>query len=143
MKQLKEIVANAKAENNLRVAVFVDAVDQAVNEHDDTLGILTAFRHAANSIGVEAGIVMNHKDHGGLSGDHYFLELIAEAELRFRKLSTGYELLRAASTVAAEEHSELLAEVEGAWEDLGQSDGKPRISPKLIALQKVLADDLS
>ncbi len=70
---------------------------QIIDAPDDQAAMLDAFRHAANSIGVEAGVHATHKPHGGMSGDHYFLELISEAELRFRKLSVKYERLRAAA----------------------------------------------
>jgi hypothetical protein len=72
-----------------------------IDAPDDQAGMLTAFRHAANSLGIEAGVIVSHVPHAdaqaSITGDHYFLELISEAELRFRKLSVRYERLRAAA----------------------------------------------
>ncbi len=67
----------------------------------DQASMLTAFRHAANSIGVEAGVVASHvhpsEIEASVIGDTYYLELISEAELRLKKLSIRYERLRAAA----------------------------------------------
>jgi hypothetical protein len=52
--------------------------------------MLTAFRHAANSIGIEAGVIAHHihqsETEASVCGDHYYLELIREAELRLKRL---------------------------------------------------------
>lgn len=117
MKTLKKIIADAKAENNLRVAIFVDTVAQAVREHDDTLGMLTAFHHSANSLAIEAGIIVSHVPHDeagkSVIGDIYFLRLLAESELRMRTLSTGYEKLRAAA-IGVDNTQERSKAVQGA-----------------------------
>lgn len=94
-------------ENKDEVIDFRD-LQRAVREHDNALGMLTAFRHAANSLALEAGIIVSHVPHDeagkSVIGDIYFLQLLAESELRMRTLSTGYEKLRAAvSRVASGE----------------------------------------
>jgi hypothetical protein len=77
-----------------------------IDAPDDQAGMLTAFRHAANSLGIEAGVIVSHVPHAdaqaSITGDHYFLELISEAELRFRKLSVRFERLRAAAVPATQ-----------------------------------------
>lgn len=55
-----------------------------IDTPDDQAGMLTAFRHAANSLGIEAGVICSHKAHGGLLGDHYFLELISASQQAMR-----------------------------------------------------------
>jgi hypothetical protein len=93
----------------LRLIVLGDNPDDShmvdlrefIDAPDDQAGMLTAFRHAANSIGIEAGVIVSHVPHAdaqaSITGDHYFLELISQAELRFRRLSVRYERLRAAA----------------------------------------------
>jgi hypothetical protein len=87
-----------------------------LKDYDDRGAMLTAFRHAANSIGVEAGITKDHVGHGEIAesvcGDVFYLELISEAEERFKRLSVKYERLRAAAMP-----------VLGDWR-LGAEDGK-------------------
>lgn len=101
MDQLKQILAEAKAANALRVPIFMETLAEGIREHDDARGMLTAFRHAANSIAIEAGVIGSHVPHDqaakSVLQDVYFLQLIAEAELRFRTLSVRYEKLRAAA----------------------------------------------
>lgn len=79
---------------------YMRRLQQVIDTPDDQEGMLTAFRHAANSLALEAGVIASHKDHGGILGDHYFLELIAESELRIKRLSIKYERLRAAAITA-------------------------------------------
>jgi sulfur relay (sulfurtransferase) complex TusBCD TusD component (DsrE family) len=89
----------------LRLIVLGDDPDDShmvelqahIDAPDDQAAMLTAFRHAANDLGIEAGVVASHKAHGGLSGDHYFLELISASQQGMRRLSVRYERLRAAA----------------------------------------------
>jgi hypothetical protein len=78
------------------------------NNHDDQAAMLTAFRHAANSIGVEAGITKDHVGHGEIAasvcGDAYYLDLIRGAEHRLEQLSVKYERLRAAGAQILQAH---------------------------------------
>lgn len=78
----------------------------------DQAGMLTAFRHAANSIGVEAGVVASHvhpsEIEASVIGDTYYLELISEAELRLKKLSVRYERLRAAAVPALDDYDDAI-----------------------------------
>ena len=101
MKALKEMLAHATANKALRVPVYVETLTKAIKEHDDALGMLTAFRHAANSLALEAGVIPAHVAHNetvkSVLQDVYFLQQLAEVELRFRTVSTGYERLRAAA----------------------------------------------
>jgi hypothetical protein len=57
--------------------------------------MLTAFRHAGNSIGIATGTIISHVAHDeaakSVTGDHYFLELIAESELRYKRLKAAAE----------------------------------------------------
>lgn len=89
-----------------------ESVGTAIEAHDGLLGMLTAFRHAANGIGVEAGVIGARVSHvvaqTSVCRDAYFLELIAEAELRFKRLSIRYEKLRAAAIPVVDEYDENL-----------------------------------
>jgi hypothetical protein len=86
------------------------------NNHDDQAAMLAAFRHAANSIGVEAGITQSHVDHDeaaqSVCGDHLYIEMVSEAEERFKRLSVKYEQLRVAAVLVLEE-----------FDSVGYSDG--------------------
>jgi hypothetical protein len=92
---------------------FDDLIALTLNQRDDARGWVTAFRHAANSLALEAGIIPAHIDHDeaakSVCGDHLYLELIAEAELRLKRLSTGYERLRAAAFKITEAQDSLSA----------------------------------
>jgi len=104
MNALKEMLADATANKALRVPIYVETLTKAIKEHDDALGMLTAFRHAANSLALEAGVIAAHVDHDEVAAsvlqDIYFLQVMAESELRLRTLSTRYEKLRAAAIPA-------------------------------------------
>ncbi len=88
--------------------------------HTTQSAMLTAFRHAANSIGVETGVIDSHIHHDeavkSVTGDAYFLELIKEAEIRFNRLSLQHEKLRAAAVPALDQ---LNAELD-RLRDMGQ-----------------------
>ena len=55
--------------------------------------MITAFRHAANSLGKATGVIISHVEHDeaakSVTGDHYFLELLAESELRYKRLKAA------------------------------------------------------
>jgi hypothetical protein len=92
--QLLALGDDSRQEHMVELRAHIDAPD-------DQAGMLTAFRHAANSLAIEAGVIVSHVPHpdaqASVTGDHYFLELISGAELRFRKLSVRFERLRAAA----------------------------------------------
>ena len=98
---LKNIYLRLIALGDIPAASHMLDLQAHIDAPDDQAAMLTAFRHAANAIGVEAGVIAHHISHSeseaSVCGDHYFLELISEAELRFRKLSVRYERLRAAA----------------------------------------------
>lgn len=104
-------------------------LQRAVKDHGEALAMLTAFRHAANSLAVEAGVIAQHIEHDDAAKsvlqDVYFLQLIAEAELRLKRVTTGYERLRAASAKVAQAQGSLSATRDA-----------------LAELVEVLADDL-
>jgi len=62
---------------------------------DEQQAMLTAFRHAANSLGKATGVIVSHVDHDeaakSVAGDHYSLELLAESELRYTRLKAAAE----------------------------------------------------
>lgn len=106
MQTLKRILAEYEQEKlehpaTYQVSLNSETLTAAVREHDDALGMLTAFRHAANSLAIEAGVIASHVEHSevekSILQDVYFLQLIAEAELRLKSLSVRYERLRAAA----------------------------------------------
>jgi hypothetical protein len=90
---------------------YMQDLKKIIDASDDQAAMLTAFRHAANSIGVEAGITKDHVGHGEIAesvcGDVFYLELISEAEERFKRLSAKYEKLRAASTRTVDEYGKM------------------------------------
>lgn len=76
----------------------------------DQVVILTAFRHASNSIGLATNVASDHVDHDeaakSVAGDHYFLELIAESELRYKRLKAAAEAVQEDLLFRAEKDSE-------------------------------------
>lgn len=106
MEAIKQIVADAKADNNLRVAVFVDTLAMAVVHYEQSEGMRRSFRKAASDLALEAGIIGAPVKHDEVAKsclqDIYFLQLLAESELRMRTISTGYERLRAAAIAVLE-----------------------------------------
>jgi hypothetical protein len=85
--KLKAICVNTIHEN-----------DQLQEQLGDTQCMLTAFRHASNSIGIATGVTDKHTDHDeaakSVTGDHYFLELIAESEMRYKRLKAAAEAVK-------------------------------------------------
>jgi hypothetical protein len=65
---------------------FNQRLTQIINAPDDQAGMLTAFKHAANSIGEATGVTTVHVDHEeaaqSVCGDAYYLDLIRGAEQR-------------------------------------------------------------
>ncbi len=97
MKRLKQLIADHGANLSL-LLVSPETLRSAVHEHGDALGTLTAFHHAANSLALEAGVIGSHVAHGDpVTQSGYFLQLIADAELRLKRVLVGYEKLRAAA----------------------------------------------
>jgi hypothetical protein len=101
--------------------IRVVTVDKMITDYDELRAMLTAFRHAANSIGVEAGITKDHVGHGEIAesvcGDVYYLELISEAEERFKRLSEQYEKLRSAAVPVLSDMVYLLSHQPRSYED--------------------------
>jgi hypothetical protein len=66
--------------------VRVETVEKMLQDYDDRGAMLTAFRHAANSLALEAGITKDHVSHdeaaASVCGDAYYLDLIRGAEQR-------------------------------------------------------------
>ncbi len=67
---------------------------------------LGAYRDAVNELGVEAGVIACHISTSqaarSVAGDGLYLEVIREAQLRIKRLSVGYERLRAAAAPAVD-----------------------------------------
>jgi hypothetical protein len=66
---------------------YMVRLKKIIDAPDDQAAMLTAFRHAANSIGVEAGITKDHVSHkvavaSVCEKDGYYLDLIRGAEQR-------------------------------------------------------------
>jgi hypothetical protein len=75
--------------------------------------MITAFRHAANSLGKTTGVIVSHVEHDeaakSVTGDHYFLELLAESELRYNRLKAAAE-----SVLLDHEYPPASGEVQGS-----------------------------
>jgi hypothetical protein len=65
--------------------------------HKQSEGMRDAFRKAASDLAIEAGVIAAPVHRAAVLEDVYFLQLIAESELRLRSLSLRYEKLRAAA----------------------------------------------
>ena len=65
---------------------YMRKLRQIIADHD-------AFRDAANSIAIEAGVIMEAVRHdeiaGSVTGELYYVELIREAELRLKRLKAA------------------------------------------------------
>ncbi len=103
---------------------------ELVNEHEQLIGMHLAFQHAIGAVGAEAGITVE------AVGDVYYLQILAETELRLRSLSKGYERLRAAATNVACDYAQ-------AVQMLDYKDEAQESRALLNRLNEVLADDLS
>jgi hypothetical protein len=90
VKTLQELVDLFDGCDQDVIAVRRESLVQAVRQLGEQQAMMTAFRHAANSIGLATGVVAQHVDHDeaakSVTGDHYFLEQIAESELRYKRL---------------------------------------------------------
>jgi hypothetical protein len=100
MDTIRRILKSAELSGNPSMRIRVVTVEKMLQDYGDRGAMITAFRHAANSIGVEAGITKDHVSHdvavASVCGDHLYIEMISEAEERFKRLSVKYERLRAA-----------------------------------------------
>ncbi len=78
------------------------AVGEAIEAFEKVYNLGTEFRRAANSIALEAGVISVQVSHTqaaeSVTGDQYFLQLIAESELRLKALTARCERLRKASS---------------------------------------------
>jgi hypothetical protein len=120
MQQLKQLVADAKFANNLRVAVFVEPLEKAVNEFDQSEGMRESFRKAASDMAIEAGVIAQPVKHNEAAGsvlqDVYFLQLLAESQLTMQRLSIRYEKLRAAAIHVADDFAN--GDDSDGWDEL-------------------------
>ncbi len=103
---------------------------------------LGAYRDAVNDLGVEAGVIACHISTSqaarSVAGDGLYLEVIREATLRIKRLSVGYERLRAAALGVSGEMEYLLGHQPRARDDNSVVvDGQ-----NAHALSGALADDL-
>jgi hypothetical protein len=116
MDTMRRMLKVAMQSGNPSMRIRVVTVDKMLADYDERGAMMTAFRHAANSIGVEAGFTQSHVDHDeaaqSVCGDHLYIEMISEAEERFKRLSVKYEKLRAAASCVLEE-----------FDSVGYSDG--------------------
>jgi hypothetical protein len=94
VKTLQELVDLFDGCDQDVIAVRRESLVQAVRQLGEQQAMMTAFRHAANSIGLATGVIAQHVDHDeaakSVAGDHYFLEQIAESELRYKRLEADY-----------------------------------------------------
>jgi hypothetical protein len=101
MDTIRRVLEATKQTDNPRMLVRVETVEKMLKDYDELVAMMTAFRHAANSIGVEAGITKDHINHGkataSVCGDNYYLDLIRGAEQSLERISVKYEKLRAAA----------------------------------------------
>jgi hypothetical protein len=99
MDTIRRVLKSTKQTDNPRMLVRVETVEKMLKDYDERGAMITAFRHAANSLAIEAGITQSHVDHDeaaqSVCGDHLYIEMISEAEERFKRLSVKYERLRA------------------------------------------------
>lgn len=69
-------------------------------------GMRESFRKAASDLAIEAGIIATPVKHDEVAEsvlqDVYFLQLLAEVQLRMQRLSVRYEKLRSAAVVVSE-----------------------------------------
>lgn len=70
--------------------------------------ILELYRQASSDLGIEAGVIASHltADDAAKSavGDLVYIEVIREAELRLKRVTEGYERLRAAAIDVQDSH---------------------------------------
>lgn len=104
---IEQIVEGALSQ---RVDVGVDTLKRAVNEYAQSEGMRQSFRKAASDLAIEAGIIGGPVKHDEVAGsvlqDVYFLQLLAESQLRMGRMSLAYEKLRAVAHRAVDgEHS--------------------------------------
>ena len=108
MDELKESYLHALEMNATRVPVFVESTMRgAIEEHERVVADLAALQTAACSMAAEAGILPRNADTSeSMCGPMYQVELLREAELRFRRLSVQHEKMRAAVILVCDsEHS--------------------------------------
>jgi hypothetical protein len=89
MDTIRRILKSSKQAENPSMRIRVVTVEKMLADYDERGAMLTAFKHAANSIGKAAGITKDHVGHGEIAesvcGDVFYLELISEAEERFKR----------------------------------------------------------
>jgi hypothetical protein len=72
-------------------------IREVILRHKQSEGMRQSFRKAASDLAIEAGVIAAPVKDGGALQDIYFLQLIAESQLRMQRLSVRYEKLRAAA----------------------------------------------
>jgi hypothetical protein len=115
MDTIRRVLKATQQTDKPRMLVRVETVEKMLKEYDELRAMMVAFRHAANSIGVEAGITKSHIDHDeaaqSVCGDHLYIEMISEAEERFKRQAVENDQLKA----QVERMRELMTELSGRY----------------------------
>jgi hypothetical protein len=105
MKELEKLIDG--------LTVGAGEMREVILRHKQSEGMRQSFRKAASDIAIEAGVLSAPVKHDEVAGtvlqDIYFLQLIAESELRLRSLSVRYEKLRAAAIGVLEAQGSITA----------------------------------
>jgi hypothetical protein len=99
MDTIRRVLKSTKQTDNPRMLVRVEAVEKMLKDYDELRAMMVAFRHAANSIGKSTGVITSHVDHEeaaqSVCGDHLYIEMISEAEERFKLQAVENDQLKA------------------------------------------------
>lgn len=99
MDTIRQVLRATKQTDKPRMLVRVETVEKMLADYDEAMAMLTAFRHASNSIGKAAKITKDHVAHdvaeASVCGDAYYLELIRGAEQRLEMQSSEIDQLKA------------------------------------------------
>jgi flagellar capping protein FliD len=87
MDTIRRVLKATQQTDKSRMLVRVEAVEKMLQDYDELKAMMTAFRHAANSLALEAGITKDHVSHEVAEAsvcqkDGYYLDLIRGAEQR-------------------------------------------------------------
>jgi flagellar capping protein FliD len=109
MDTIRRVLKATQQTDKPRMLVRVETVEKMLADYDEIKAMITAFRHAANSLALEAGITKDHVSHEVAEAsvcqkDGYYLDLIRGAEHRLERLSVKYERLRAAGVQILQAH---------------------------------------
>jgi hypothetical protein len=84
-------------------------IREVILRHKQSEGMRDSFRKAASDLAIEAGVIAAPVDRAAVLGDIYFLQLLAESQLRMQRLSVRYEKLRAAAVGVLEADGSITA----------------------------------